>query len=668
MIAKEANMRNRWTAAPSTTFVSAAHDALDEVVHVSRLLGSDPSLVLHGGGNTSIKDRVLDVTGETVDVLYVKGSGWDLASIERQGFAPLRRDRLSQLLTVSHLTDTQMMNELRQASMDSAAPDPSVEALLHALLPARVVLHSHADALVALMNQTNGQSAVEELYGDRVIVVPYVMPGFDLARLAADLWQRLSSSRTEGMVLLNHGLFTLGDTAEEAYSRHIEFIDMAEEHSAFASSAISPRLDSQDPIPGDPLELAHFRAEASRIVGRAMIVSQSSSPRALAFAGAPDVAVTATRGPATPDHVIRTKRIPLIGRDLRTYAAEYEEYFAQNSSRRGTEPAALDPAPRVVLDPEWGLVTLGGSVAESSIAADIYLHTMDIIDAAERQGGYRALPAGDIFDVEYWELEQAKLRLSKSAKRFQGEVALVTGAASGIGRACAEVLLAQGAAVIGLDLNADVSETFSCTGWLGIQADVSSIDQLRAAIDRGVRRFGGIDIMVPAAGIFAKSAPIAALEDEAWLRSFNVNTTAVARLFALAHPYLAMAPNGGRVVMIASKNVAAPGPGASAYSASKTAAAQLARVAALEWAPDGIRVNLVHPDAVFDTGLWTPELLAERASKYGMTEAEYKRRNLLHLEITSRDVGLAVSELCSATFRATTGANVPIDGGNERVV
>ncbi|MGO4102735.1 bifunctional aldolase/short-chain dehydrogenase [Leifsonia sp. YAF41] len=660
-------MQNRWNAAPPTP-VDATPDAVDEIVHVSRLLGSDPALVLHGGGNTSIKAQTRDVTGDTVDVLYVKGSGWDLASIERAGFAPLRRERLAQLLTVPHLTDTQMMNELRQASMDSAAPDPSVEALLHALLPARVVLHSHADALVALMNQPEGQSAVEELYGDRVIVVPYVMPGFDLARLAADLWPRLSTSRTEGMVLLNHGLFTVGETTEEAYSRHIEFIDMAERHSAFTASAVPAGPESRDLLPGEPLDLAQFRAAASRIVGRPVIVSQTPSPRARDFASAPDVSEKATRGPATPDHVIRTKRIPLIGRDLDSYAAEYKEYFAQNSSRRGVALTALDSAPRVVLDPEWGLVTLGGSVTETAITADIYLHTMDIIDAAERQDGYQALPAGDIFDVEYWELEQAKLRLSGPAKRFQGEIALVTGAASGIGRACAEVLLAQGAAVIGLDLNADVGEAFNSPSWLGIQADVSSIDQLRAAIDRGVRRFGGIDIVVPAAGIFAKSAPIAALEDESWLRSFSVNTTAVARLFALVHPYLAAAPHGGRVVLIASKNVAAPGPGASAYSASKTAAAQLARVAALEWAPDGIRVNLVHPDAVFDTGLWTPELLAERASKYGMTESEYKRRNLLHLEITSRDVGHAVAELCSTTFRATTGANVPIDGGNERVI
>ena len=649
-----------------TSTTALQGDALDEIVHVSRLLGSDPALVLHGGGNTSIKAEATDVTGETVDVLYVKGSGWDLGSIERAGFAPLRRARLAQLLTVEKLTDTQMMNELRQASLDSAAPDPSVESLLHAMLPARVVLHSHADALVALMAQPDGRAAADELYGDRLIVIPYVMPGFDLARLVAELWPKLSTSSTEGMVLMNHGLFTLGETAEEAYSRHIEFIGMAADQAGFF--AATPATTCYEDAAGAPLARAQFRTEASRIAGRPLIVSESTSTRAREFAALPDVAVRAAHGPATPDHVIRTKRLPLIGRDLAAYADEYTRYFEQNSTRRDAQLTPLDAVPRVALDPEWGLLTIGGSAAETAIAEDIYLHTMDIIDAAERQGGYRALPAGDIFDVEYWELEQAKLRRGASTKRFQGEIALVTGAASGIGRACAQVLLEQGAAVIGLDLSDTVADTFDSPAWLGITADVSDLDQLTGAINRGVRRFGGIDIVVPAAGIFAKSAPIAAQDDASWLRSFTVNATAVARLFGLVHPYLAIAPNGGRVVLIATKNITAPGPGASAYSASKTAAAQLARVAALEWAPDGIRVNLVHPDAVFDTALWTPELLTERAAKYGVTEDEYKRRNLLGLEITSLDVGRAVAELCSNTFRATTGANLPIDGGNERVI
>ncbi|GAB3118498.1 bifunctional aldolase/short-chain dehydrogenase [Glaciibacter psychrotolerans] len=656
-------MQNRWnsTTAPTT-------DALDEIVHVSRLLGSDPGLVLHGGGNTSIKSQATDVTGETVDVLYVKGSGWDLVSIERAGFAPLRRARLAQLLAVEKLTDTQMMNELRQSSLDSSAPDPSVESLLHAMLPARVVLHSHADALVAVMNQPDGRESIEQIYGDRLIVIPYVMPGFDLARLVAELWPKLSTPETEGMVLMNHGLFTLGETGEEAYSRHIEFIQMAEERAGFVAHEAPDAATQYTDAAGDPLERARFRADASRIAGRPLIVRESGSARAREFAASPTVSVRATHGPATPDHVIRTKRLPLIGRDLAGYASAYTSYFVECSPRRDAALTQLDAVPRVVLDPEWGLVTVGGSAAETSIAEDIYLHTMDIVDAAERQSGYQALPSGDIFDVEYWELEQAKLRRGASTKRFQGEIALVTGAASGIGRACAQVLLDQGAAVIGLDLSEGVTDTFSAPGWLGVQADVADLEQLRSAIEQGVRRFGGIDIVVPAAGIFTKSALLADMDDAGWLRSLSVNTTAVARLFSLVHPYLKLAPKGGRVVLIATKNIAAPGPGASSYSASKAAAAQVARVAALEWAPDGIRVNLVHPDAVFDTGLWTPELLAERARKYGVTEDEYKRRNLLSLEITSLDVGRAVAELCSDNFRATTGANLPVDGGNERVI
>lgn len=664
-------MKNRWKNLPDTIGGNPV-DELDEIVHVSRILGADPALVLHGGGNTSIKGRVQDVTGVSVEVLFVKGSGWDLASIERQGFAPLRRTRLAELLDVSALTDTQMMNELRQASLDSSAPDASVESLLHAMLPARVVLHSHADALVAVMNQPNGRLTVDELFGDRVIVVPYVMPGFDLARLVAELWPKLSTPHTEGMVLMNHGLFTFGETAEEAYSRHIEFIQLATARANFETTPAEEQPTegalAVEGVEDGPIAFAQFRAQASHLAGHPLIARQDSSPSASAFAARKDIGELSQQGPATPDHVIRTKRLPLVGRDLTSYATQYGTYFTENSSRREQELKQLDQVPRVVLDPQWGLVTLGGSVTEVSIAADIYRHTIDIIQAAERQSGYQALPAGDIFDVEYWELEQAKLRRGGASKAFQGEVALVTGAASGIGRACAEALLNKGAAVIGLDLSDSVEATFDNPNWLGIQADVSDAAQLTAAIDQGVRRFGGIDIAVPAAGIFAKSAPISAREDNAWLRSFEVNATAVARLFGLLHPYLAMAPRGGRVVLIATKNVAAPGPGASAYSASKAAAAQLARVAALEWAPDGIRVNMVHPDAVFDTALWTPELVAQRAAKYGVTEKEYKRRNLLGLEILSADVGNAVAELCSSTFRATTGANVPIDGGNERVI
>lgn len=653
-------MRDRWPAA-----APSFNSAVGEIVFVSKLLGADASVVLHGGGNTSIKDRVEDVTGGEVDVLWVKGSGWDLATIEPDGFTPLRLDRLRKLLTLEKLSDLEMMNQLRQSSLRSSCPDPSVESLIHALLPARVVLHSHADAIIALTNQVDGEALVERLFGDDTVVLPYVMPGFDLARLAVQRWETRPDRDVLGLFLHHHGLFTVGRTAEEAYSRHVELVSRAESE----WSRIEAGEDTPTPQALDRVETADLRRRLSEAAGAPVVLRHSPASRATLFALDPEVATVATRGPATPDHVIRTKRVPMIGRDVDAYQREYAVYFEAHRRRRGVDLAPLDSAPRVILDGERGMSTVGRSARDALIAEEIYLHTIDIIHAAEKGSGYRALPAADIFDVEYWELEQAKLRLGSTGdRRFTGEVAVVTGAASGIGRACAAALLAEGAAVVGLDLSETVEVAFDSPSWLGVTADVADSTALSTALDKAVTAFGGVDMVVPAAGIFATSAPLGERDDAAWLRSLEVNATSVARLFGLVHPLLVRAPRGGRVVLIATKNIAAPGPGASAYSASKAAAAQVARIAALEWASDGIRVNLVHPDAVFDTGLWNDRLLSERAAKYGMSVADYKRRNLLGLEIASADVARAIVALCSDDFRATTGANIPVDGGNERVI
>ena len=657
-------MQNRWeeNEAPSSD------DLLAECVYGSRLLGSEPDLVLHGGGNTSVKHTVRDITGDELDVLSVKGSGWDLASIEKAGFASVRLDRLRRLLHLPELSDRRMMNELRCARVDAGAPDPSVEALLHALLPATAVHHSHADAVIALSNQVDGTKAVTEAFGDRVIVVPYVMPGFDLARLCAGLWPEQANDGTWGMVLEHHGLFTVGDTTREAYTRHIELISMAERFiadRAAPAGTISPAAA----LPSVPAaELAGLRQRISAHAGGPVIVSRHTDDDVRAFVARDDVGRVSQEGPATPDHVIRTKRLPLLGRDVEAYADDYDAYVAHHAARARGELTGLDPAPRVLLDPELGMLTVGRRAADADIAADIYRHTMRIIDRAERMSGYQGLPAQDIFDVEYWELEQAKLTRDRRTSSFTGEVAVVTGAASGIGRACAETLIANGASVIGLDIAPTVPDTLDGPAWLGLEADVTDPGAVSTALQRGVERFGGVDILVAAAGVFAPTQPIGDLDPGHWRRSMAVNADAVADLFTQAHPLLRCAPSGGRVVLIASKNVPAPGPGAAAYSASKAAAHQLARVAALEWAADGIRVNMVHPDAVFDTGLWTDELLAQRAAHYGLTVEEYKRRNLLRAEVTGDDVASAVRELCTPAFRCTTGAQVPVDGGNDRVV
>lgn len=655
-------MRDRWNA----TEAPPPGDALASCVYGSRLLGAEAALVLHGGGNTSVKATATDITGEPVEVLYVKGSGWDLATIEPAGFAPLRLAAVRRLLTLERLDDATMMGELRCASLRADAPDPSVESLLHALLPYPAVQHSHADALIALTNQPEPEALVREVYGGDVVVVPYVMPGFDLARACARIFPEQATPETVGMVLLNHGLFTFGADTEQAYRRHIALISRAER---FLAERVAPRPAAEGPTPTvGHLRLARLRRDISDAAGAPMITSRHDDARIRTFVSRPNLASVATRGPATPDHVIRTKRVPLVGDDVSGYAAAYRGYFDDHRDRAAVPRTMLDPAPRVLLDPAFGMVTAGRRARDADIAYDIYSHTIDIIDNAEGIGTYTALPAADLFDVEYWDLEQAKLHRGGRPPEFAGEVALVTGAASGIGRACAQALLDRGAAVAGLDVDARVAEVSDRPDYLGIEVDVTDAPAVDAAIAGAVERFGGVDVVVAAAGIFGAGAPLAELDLAGWRRTMAVNVDAIAHLFSRVHPLLALAPRGGRVVVIGSRNVPAPGPGAAAYSASKAAVTQLARVAALEWASDGIRVNTVHPDAVFDTGLWTDDVIAARARHYGLTVEQYKRRNLLSAEITSAQVGKLVATLCSDAFAVTTGAQIPVDGGSDRVV
>jgi NAD(P)-dependent dehydrogenase (short-subunit alcohol dehydrogenase family) len=295
---------------------------------------------------------------------------------------------------------------------------------------------------------------------------------------------------------------------------------------------------------------------------------------------------------------------------------------------------------------------------------------MKVILDAESLGGDQPAPIADLFDVEDRELEQAKLRRGAAPPPFSGEVALVTGAAGGIGRACAAALMAEGAAVIGVDVDPEIKGGFDGANWLGVQAAATDADAMPAALDPGDERFGGLDVLVINAGVFPPSTPIAGLRPAEWRRAMAVNADAAAALLSAAHPLLALAPapHRGRVVVIGSKNVPAPGPGAAAYSASKAALTQLARVAALEWGADGIRVNVIHPNAVFDTSIWSDDVLAERAAQYGVTVEEYRRNNVLRTGITSADVARLCVAMCGPAFAKTTGAQVPVDGGNERVI
>lgn len=643
---------------------------LGQRVYTSRLLGQDTSLVMHGGGNTSVKRTETNILGDPEDLLYIKGSGWDLESITPEGFAPVRMQRLLGLATLGSLSDAQMANELKTAMTRASAPAPSVEAILHAILPHKFVDHTHADAILAITNTANGHERIAEIYGRSVVIIPYVMPGFKLARLCADIYPAEAGPETVGMVLMNHGIFSFGATAQESYERMIALVTQAEEYLARHNAwtiPLPPLPSAADATPRSE-EIATLRQEVSAAAGFPAILATHGDAQPLHFARRDDVARIAQRGPATPDHVLRTKRVPLVGRDVAAYSEAYTAYYQEFASRADVPLTMLDPAPRVLLDPDLGMVTVGATAKDSAIVADIYRHTIDIILRAEALGGWEALPARDIFDVEYWDLEQAKRKTAGRQPVFAGEIALVTGAASGIGRACADSLLARGAAVTGLDIAPNIEALYDRPDFLAIPCDVTDEAALCAALERTARTFGGLDMLILNAGIFPSSRRIDALSLAEWQRVMRVNLDANLVLMSAAYPLLKRAPRGGRVAVIGSKNVPAPGPGAAAYSASKAALNQLARVAALEWGADGIRVNVIHPNAVFDTGLWTDELLETRAKHYGLSVEEYKRNNILHVPVTSRDVAEMAAEMCGPLFAKTTGAQVPLDGGNERVI
>jgi rhamnose utilization protein RhaD (predicted bifunctional aldolase and dehydrogenase)/NAD(P)-dependent dehydrogenase (short-subunit alcohol dehydrogenase family) len=642
---------------------------LEQRVYSSRLLGQDATLVLHGGGNTSVKVKVRNVLGQEEEILYVKGSGWDLETIQVEGLAPVRMAHLLRLAKVDALSDPQMVNELATQVTRAGAPAPSVETILHAVLPHKFVDHTHADAVLAITNTAAGEARVREIYGDDVVIVPYVMPGFDLAKACARKFEMEAKPSTIGMVLMNHGIFSFGATAEESYGRMIALVDRAETYLKQEKAwdlTIAKTHESDKLV---RLELATLRRDVGVTAGSAVVMSTHSDPKFLAFARSGNVSDISQQGPATPDHILRTKRFPMLGRNVQAYAGAYREYFSRNAASAKESKTMLDPAPRVILDDEFGMCCVGRSAKEAGIARDLYSHTIDVISRAEVLGGYRSLSERELFEFEYWDLEQAKLHRAGMPPVFGGEIALVTGVASGIGRACVEALLKRGAAVVGLDIDPNVA---TCAGsrpdYLGLDCDVTSEEAVANALEAGVRAYGGLDMLILNAGVFPAGTPIEKLGAKEWRTVLSVNLDANLTLMRECYPLLKLAPKGGRVVVIGSKNVAAPGPGAAAYSASKAALTQLARVAALEWGDAGIRVNTLHPNAVFDTAVWTEEVLKARAESYGLSIEAYKRNNVLKTEVRSMDVGELAAELCGPAFTKTTGAQIPVDGGNDRVI
>ncbi|MDT8427519.1 MAG: bifunctional aldolase/short-chain dehydrogenase [Pseudomonadales bacterium] len=661
-------MNNLWTDGEAARFADDTGMGLR--VYSSQLLGREPDLVLHGGGNTSVKIRQENLFGEPEPLLYVKGSGWDLRTIQAAGFAPVRLSHLQALARLEALSDTQMMQQLRVALTDPAAPTPSVEAILHALIPHRYVDHTHADAVVAISNTPDGEQRLQAIYGDEVLILPYVMPGFILARQVQQETTSLDWSRYKGIILLHHGIITFADDARTSYDNMIALVSRAEDYLHSSKAALAPVSASTIKLSRtDLLQLATLRQKASAELGQAVLLRSLSDAAAVGFSQLDNAAELIGRGPLTPDHSIHTKPFGAVFTGdaeacLQDFAQSYQAYFQAWAQPRHQ---CLDLLPRFALWPDRGMLALAANAGALTVVSDICSHTLRTIQWGEALGGWTTLPQQDQFNLEYWELEQAKLKRNAARPEFAGKVVMISGAASGIGKACVEAFVAQGACVVALDINADIDNLFTHAAILTLVCDITDPQQIEYCLDAAIARFGGLDILVCNAGVFPPSARLGELPDALWDQSLALNLTAHRRMLSQCLPFLELGIQSS-VVFVGSKNVAAPGPGAAAYSVAKAGLAQLARVAALELAEKGIRVNTVHPNAVFDTALWTEEVLQKRADNYGLTVEEYRRNTLLGCEVKSADVATAVTLLAGQSFSCTTGAQLPVDGGNERVI
>ena len=673
-------MKNLWDPEAAAQF---EENTLQLRVFTSRLLGQNSDLVMHGGGNTSVKIQQTNLFGEAEDILYVKGSGCDLSTIDEDGFTPLRLKTLWKLAALENISDAEMIRQQQMAKSNPDAPSPSVEALLHAIIPFTWIDHTHADAVVTLTNTPEGNELIRKIYGERLLLIPYVMPGFKLSRKVFEMTTKIDWTQFEGMILLNHGIFSFGDTALESYTRMIDLVSLAEDFLAKNSTLSNTAATKSVPGKAELLKLACIRRKVSAIRGTGSLAQLNFSTEARTFAKLTNVKEIATRGPITSDHLIRTKPVPTIidpenpQKSLDEFSSAYKAYFERYTNG---EQKCLDSAPRWAVWPGHGTISFGADLTESGIVSDIAEHTVKAIQLAENltaEGysvGWQPVSEKHLFEAEYWELQQAKLKSEnnnqdgqKTIPEFQGKIAIVSGAASGIGLACARELFSHGAVVVGLDLNPEISTIFCDSGMLGLQCDVTDQKAVIEAVAETVRQFGGIDILVLNAGTFPAGQTIEEIDEQTWSRSLEINLTAPQQLLQACVPFLKEGLDPA-VVFMASRNVTAPGAGASAYSVPKAGQTQLARIAALELGKFGIRVNILHPDCVYDTGLWTPEALERSAKRYGLTVEQYKSRNILKIDVKTKEVARMVCAMSGAVFAKTTGAQIPIDGGSERVI
>ncbi len=679
-------MKSRWSDSEAQNFVTtyAAKGISEDLAlrtYTTRLLGSDPKLVLHGGGNTSVKTTAKDLLGENVDVICVKGSGWDMGNIEPAGLPAVRLDQLRRLRVLDRLSDEDMVNYQRVNLLDSTAPNPSVETLLHAFLPHKFIDHTHSTAVLALTDMPSGEEVVRKLYGNRVAYVPYTIPGFALAKSVADIFDK--NPDVEGLVLLRHGIFTFADDAKTAYERMIDFVTMAEDRLAQDRKTLAQitlpqnlaRVEDIAPILRGAVAIA--KDNLAGTVKR-QILCHRSSPAIQTYVNGVGLPFYSQIGVVTPDHTIRTKNWPLlvpapeigkldawkiaVEKAVATYVSHYHDYFARNNANSTPKKTELDPLPRVVLVPGIGLFGLGASAKDAAIAADIAENTVEVITDSEAIGTYECISEADMFEVEYWSLEQAKL--GKGAeKSLARQIVVVTGGGSGIGAATAKAFAKEGAEVAVLDRDLEAAQTTAKKiggAAFAIACDVTKADDIASAFAQVVQQFGGVDIVVSNAGA-AWQGKIGTVSDETLRQSFELNFFAHHNIAQAATKIMQAQGTGGALLFNTSKQAVNPGKDFGPYGLPKASTLFLMKQYALDHGRDGIRANAVNADRI-RSGLLTDDMVAARAKARGVSEQDYMGGNLLAREVTADDVADAFVYLAKAT--KTTAGIITVDGGN----
>ncbi len=672
-------MKNRWRAREANDLVRqlgqrGISEALALRVYSTRLLGSEPALALHGGGNTSVKIR----TKHDGEVLHVKGSGWEMATIDPDGLPALTLDPLRALRSRRKLDDASMVQALQANLIDPASPAPSVETLLHAFLPHAYVDHTHANAVLAATNQPDGPARARAIWGSRVGIVPYVMPGFALAKACADAHEECPDA--EGLILLGHGIFTFGPDARTAYDRMIALVSDAEVSLKAAGHRSGAGRQRKQAHPAAASVAPVLRGLLCRALHagrrddaeRRLVLTFRSGSRARWYAEHGELAT----GPATPDHVLRTKPVPLVlpacgrrpGAEFRKaaaqafnrYAKRYQAYVDKNSKQRRRVVSPLDPAPRVLLAPGLGVFAAGSGLTAAQMTGDLADATSDVIRAAQSVGTFQALSHSHLFDVEYWPLEQAKLK-RRSTLPFDGHVVVVTGGAGAIGKATASAFRAKGAEVVLLDCDGrSLDAAADEVGGTAIKTDLTVSGDVMAAFDKIASTFGGLDVLVSNAGV-AYPASIAEVDEAEVRKTFEVNFFAHQRVAQAAVRIFRAQGLGGCLLFNVSKQAINPGPKLGAYAAAKAATLALMRQYALECGRDGIRANAVNPDRV-RSGILDDRMIRARAAERGLNEDDYMAGNLLHQEVQAADVAQAFVHL--ARQKRTTAGVLTVDGGN----